>query len=95
MDSTFERFCWVLSQIPKGRVCSYGHLATLAELSGPRQSSRLLRQLPSDSSLPWFRIVNAQGKVADFAGADRQRACLEEEGICFKPSGRIPQHYFI
>lgn len=96
MDSTFERFCLVLSQIPKGRVCSYGHLAQLAELGGPRQSSRLLRKLPSDSMLlPWYRIVNAQGKVADFAGANRQRAFLEEEGVCFTDSGRIPKHYFI
>lgn len=95
MDSTFERFCLVLSQVPKGKVCSYGQLAMLAELSGPRQSSRLLRKLPADSSLPWFRIVNAQGKIADFAGAERQRRLLEQDGVVFTASGRIAKEYFI
>lgn len=95
MDENLERFCWVLSQVPLGRVCSYGHLATMAELSGPRQSSRLLRKLPKDSDLPWYRIVNAQGKIADFAGAAKQRQILEREGIIFTSSGRIPKHYFL
>ena len=95
MESQFERFCLVFSQVPKGKVCSYGHLAVMAELGGPRQSSRLLRQLPANSTLPWFRIVNAQGKLADFTGADRQRRLLEDEGIIFTDSGRIPKHYFL
>jgi len=93
--SPFERFCLVLSQVPKGSVCSYGHLAKLAELSGPRQSCQLLRRLPTDSQLPWYRIVNAQGKLADFSGADRQRRLLEAEGVLFAHSGRIPKQYFI
>ncbi len=95
MDDTLERFYLVLSQVPQGRVCSYGHLAVMAELSGPRQSCQLLRKLPKGSSLPWFRIVNAQGKLADFSGASRQRQLLEAEGIIFTASGRIPKHYFL
>lgn len=93
-DAAFERFCWVLSQVPKGRVCSYGHLATLSELTNPRQSARLLKRLPQNSTLPWFRIVNAQGCLADFAGADKQRKKLESEGIVFTASGRVPKTYF-
>lgn len=94
MDA-FERFCLVLSQVPEGKVCSYGRLASLSELGGPRQSSRLLRQLPANSSLPWYRIVNAQGKLADFSGASVQRQKLEAEGIVFTASGRIPKQYFL
>lgn len=94
-DSPFERFCLVLSQIPEGQVCSYGHLAKLAELSGPRQACQLLRKLPKGSSLPWFRIVNAQGKLADFSGVIQQRSQLEAEGIVFTAKGRIPQKYFL
>jgi methylated-DNA-protein-cysteine methyltransferase-like protein len=90
-----ERFCLVLSQIPKGCVCSYGQLAKMAELSNARQSCRLLRHLPDGSHLPWYRIVNAQGKLADYAGASIQRELLEAEGVCFTKSGRIPKHYFI
>lgn len=91
----FERFCLVLSQIPEGRVCSYGRLAILAELGGPRHSCQLLKRLPKDSVLPWFRIVNSQGKLADFSGAAVQRQQLEGEGIIFTAAGRIPKKYFL
>jgi methylated-DNA-protein-cysteine methyltransferase-like protein len=67
----------------------------MAELSGPRHSCQLLRRLPKDSSLPWYRIVNAQGKIADFAGAAKQRQVLVSEGIAFTPAGRIPKKYFL
>lgn len=94
MDECLQRFYLVLSQVPEGRVCSYGRLAVMAELSGPRQSAQLLRRLPEGSNLPWYRIVNAQGKLADFAGAAKQRRLLEAEGIIFTAAGRIPKHYF-
>ena len=94
-NDPFQRICVVLSQIPEGRVCSYGRLAILAELGGPRHSCQLLKRLPKGSSLPWFRVVNAQGKLADFAGAPIQRQQLEDEGIVFTAAGRIPKRYFL
>ena len=93
--SPLERCCFVLSTIPSGSVCSYGRLALLAELSGPRQSCQMLRRLPEGSTLPWHRVVNAQGKLADFNGAAVQKQRLEKEGIVFNSSGRIAKHYFI
>jgi methylated-DNA-protein-cysteine methyltransferase-like protein len=95
MDERLERFCLVLSHIPKGRVCSYGQLAKMADLSNARQSCRFLRQLPDGSQLPWYRIVNAQGQLADYTGAVIQRELLEAEGVCFTKKGRIPKHYFL
>lgn len=95
VDEVFERFCLVLSKIPKGSVCSYGHLSVLAGLGGPRHTSRLLHRLPAGSRLPWHRIVNAQGKLANFSGADKQRHLLLAEGIMFSKSGIIPQRYFL
>jgi methylated-DNA-protein-cysteine methyltransferase-like protein len=94
-DDPLERLCLVLSQVPEGRVCSYGRLAVLAELGGARHSCQLLKRLPKGSSLPWFRIVNAQGKLADFSGAVLQRQQLEDEGVIFTAAGRIPKHYFL
>lgn len=93
-DESFERFCLVLSQIPEGKVCSYGRVAELAGLGGPRQTCRLLRLLPANSSLPWYRVVNAQGKLADFANATKQRQLLQSEGILFTASNRIPKYYY-
>jgi len=93
--SAFERFCLVLSQVPSGKVCSYGRIAELATLGNARQTCRWLRELPQDSKLPWYRIVNAQGKLADFSNANKQQKILESEGILFTATGRIPKKYYI
>lgn len=95
VDPAFERFCLVLSEIPKGKVCSYGRVAELAGLGNARQTCRWLRQLPSGSHLPWYRVVNAQGKLANFANAIKQRQLLEAEGVEFTAAGRLPKHYYI
>ena len=94
-NEPFERFCLVLAQIPKGKVCSYGHLATLASVGHARQACYYLRKIPSDTRLPWHRIVNAQGKISDFSHASKQKQRLLAEGIEFTDAGRIPKHYFI
>lgn len=91
----FERFCLVLANIPAGKVCSYGKLAELANLGGARQACQLLRKLPKDSQLPWHRITNAQGKLADFANADKQKQLLEAEGIIFTNKDRLSKHYYL
>lgn len=93
--SPFERFCLVLSQLPEGKVCSYGYVAELASLGNARQTCRWLRELPKDSRLPWHRVVSAQGKLADFSNAVTQRQLLEAEGIEFTIKGRLPKHYYM
>lgn len=90
----FERFCLILSQIPKGSVCSYGRVAELAELRSPRETCRYLRLLPAGSKLPWYRVVNAQGKLANFANARRQQQLLQSEGVLFNSKNRIPKDYY-
>ena len=91
----FERFCLVLAQLPKGKVCSYGRLAEMAVLGNARQTCRWLRELPVDSRLPWHRVVSAQGRLADFSNATKQRHLLEAEGIVFCDKGRLPAHYYM
>ncbi len=93
--SPFERFCIVLTQLPKGKVCSYGRLAEMASLGNARQTCRWLRALPSDSQLPWHRVVSAQGKLAEFSNAAKQRRILEAEGVVFNDKGRLLKHYYI
>ncbi|MDX1505662.1 MAG: MGMT family protein [Spongiibacter sp.] len=74
----------VLGQIPHGRLCSYGQLATLAGYPGQaRWVGRLLGKLPNDSRLPWHRVVNAQGKISFPVGSPayhRQLSRLIAEG---------------
>ncbi|MDP3813595.1 MGMT family protein [Pseudomonas sp.] len=74
-----------LAQVPAGKVLSYGQLAELAGLGrAARWVGRSLSQLPTGSSLPWHRIIAANGRLslpAHTPSGDEQRARLGAEGI--------------
>ncbi|PWB33801.1 DNA base-flipping protein YbaZ [Pseudomonas sp. SDI] len=76
----------VLGQVPAGKVVSYGELADLAGLGrAARWVGRTLSQLPSDTRLPWHRVLGAGGRLSLALGTpsgDEQRARLRAEGIC-------------
>lgn len=82
-----EKFWQVVSLIPPGSVATYGQVAEMAGL--PRMAravGRTLSQLPKDTSLPWFRVINAKGEISfpkDSPAYQRQRSLLEEDGIVF------------
>ena len=80
-----ERIWQVISMIPKGSVATYGQIATLAGLPGrARLVGHLLSQLPKNSRLPWFRVVNASGKISlppGSASYEKQKQKLQEEGV--------------
>ena len=82
----------VVAQIPRGRVATYGQVA---RLTGLARQARLvgyaLHALPAGRSIPWHRVVNAQGGLSTRAPHDtRQRRLLEAEGIRFDSRSRIP-----
>lgn len=74
-----------LSQIPAGRVITYGELARRAGMpNGARLVGRILGELPADSGLPWHRVINAQGKISfapDSAAFNTQSDRLRQEGV--------------
>ncbi|MBQ9262505.1 MAG: MGMT family protein [Prevotella sp.] len=78
----------IVSQIPCGRVTTYGHIATLAGWpSHARMVGRTLRYTPGAEKLPCHRVVNIAGRTAP--GWSRQRTLLEEEGVTFKANGNV------
>ena len=78
----------IVSQIPRGRVTTYGHIATLAGWpSHSRMVGRTLRYTPGAEHLPCHRVVNKEGRTAP--GWFRQRTLLEEEGVRFKSNGHV------
>lgn len=83
----------VVAMIPVGKVSTYGDIARLAGLpGGARRVGYALRGLPADTTLPWHRVINAQGQLslpADGEAGRRQRARLEAEGIAFSAAARI------
>jgi methylated-DNA-protein-cysteine methyltransferase-like protein len=62
--------------------------------NGARLVGYALRALGGRSTVPWQRVVNAQGRIsprADGRPADEvQRLLLEAEGVRFDAHGRIP-----
>lgn len=78
----------IVSQIPPGRVTTYGIIAALAGWpSHPRMVGRTLRYTPGAEQLPCHRVVTINGRTAP--GWSRQRTLLEEEGVTFKPNGHV------
>ena len=88
-----QRIWQVISAIPPGRVCSYGEVAKLAGIpNGARQTAWALRYLPRDTKIPWFRVINSQGRISmpeGSRGYREQRKRLAAEGVTFNDSGRI------
>jgi len=83
----------VIARIPPRRVATYGQIAELAGIPGqPRRISYALSALPSGSSIPWHRVINAKGMISfrSGTGPDKlQRRLLKREGILFDTSDRV------
>ena len=85
----------IVSQIPRGKVTTYGHIAALAGWpSHARMVGRTLRYTPGAEKLPCHRVVNAVGRTAP--GWAQHRTLLEAEGVRFKANGHVDmeKHYW-
>ena len=91
-QSTFELIYDVVKRIPKGKVATYGQIASLA---GNKRWSRVvgyaLHVNPDPEHIPCHRVVNRLGEVSKafaFGGENRQVKLLKEEGVGFV-DGRV------
>ena len=90
--STFELIYDVVKQIPKGKVSTYGQVASLA---GNKRWARVvgyaLHSNPDPETIPCHRVVNRLGEVSKafaFGGKNRQIELLQNEGVRFV-EGRV------
>ena len=96
MEPSFDQRVWaVVAQIPPGELATYGQIAELIGAYGcARQVGWALRRLAVPSSVPWHRVVNAQGRISmslSREGSDWiQRQLLLAEGIPVDAQGRLP-----
>ena len=81
----YEQIWAVVSQIPTGRVATYGDIARMAGIpGGARQAGRAMRFCPPELALPWHRVVAAGGRIALSGEHGReQRRRLERENVPF------------
>ena len=54
----------VVSQIPAGKVMTYGQVAQCIGEGTARLVGMALSSLPKGSSIPWHRVVNAKGGIS-------------------------------
>ncbi len=92
--TSYERIYAVVRKIPRGRVATYGDVARIAGL--PRQARLVgyaLHALTSGTTLPWHRVINAQGKLSlardGKSSGVTQRLRLEGEGVRVNAGGRV------
>jgi len=92
-SDTDQRIWQVVMLIPPGKVATYGDVARMAGLPGAaRRVGAALRGLPGNTSIPWHRVVNAQGKIVIPGGSEarnEQRERLELEGVDFRSQAGI------
>ena len=83
--STANKIYILVSQIPKGKVMTYGQIARIVGC-GPRFVGYVMHHNHDPKNIPCHRVVNSQGKVAKtfaFGGEDEQQKRLEKERISF------------
>src|SRR5262245_41055794 len=82
-----QRIHATVRRIPRGSVSTYGWIAERAGL--PRRArlvGHALRVLATGTSVPWHRVINAQGRSSFPRGSPsqlEQRRRLEDEGVRF------------
>jgi methylated-DNA-protein-cysteine methyltransferase-like protein len=84
---TYELIWETVRQIPKGRVATYGQVASESGFPGqPRMIGYALHALPDSSDVPWHRVINARGRISFPKGSDaykKQLHLLRSEGVLF------------
>ncbi len=85
MENVFDLIYNVVSQIPKGKVSTYGDVAKRA---GNKRWARVvgyaLHNNPDQSKIPCHRVVNREGRVSSafvFGGENEQVKLLTLEGV--------------
>ena len=91
MDEFSQNIYTILSFLGEGKLITYGQLASQAGYPAhSRHVGKVLARLPKDTTLPWFRVVNSQGKISLKGDAFiRQKTLLEKEGIKVTEEGKI------
>ncbi len=97
MKPEYRRIFRAVSDIPRGRVASYGQVAARAGLPGrARMVGRVLGYRTPGMELPWYRVLRADGRIAFPPGSQgfrKQVELLRREGVEVR-EGRVRMRDF-
>jgi methylated-DNA-protein-cysteine methyltransferase-like protein len=98
MPIHFKDIYAVVKLIPKGMVMSYAGVARQCGRPGAqRMVGYALHALTADSKVPWWRVINAQGRISNSStpdALDRQRECLRAEGVDVGAAYRVDMRLY-
>jgi len=93
LGETFKKIYETVKKIPKGKVATYGQVATLS--GNPHWSQVVgyaLHANPNPDEIPCYRVVNRYGELSKafaFGGDKTQRLLLEMDGVEFLDTGNV------
>lgn len=83
--STFEKIYEIVKRIPRGKVATYGQIASMAgNARWARAVGYALHANPDPDGIPCYRVVNRFGGLAPafaFGGIDVQADLLRADGV--------------
>lgn len=94
--NTFDKVYNLVSKIPKGKVTTYGALASLIG-TDPRVIGFALHANKDTENVPCHRVINSKGKISSgfaFGGPEIQKKMLEKEGVEFDQKQTINLNKF-
>ena len=97
--NNYERIYGVIKNIPRGKVATYGQIASLAGIGrNARLVGYALSALPDGLHIPWHRVINSRGEISYALSRnghdDLQQKLLETEGVEFNANGKIDLSIF-
>src|SRR4051812_887325 len=96
--SYYDDIYELVKRIPPGKVSTYGRIAQLTLVPrGARGVGWALAGLSPDLAqiVPWWRVINAAGRISNRINAALQRDMLEAEGITFDQHGQVDLAVFL
>ncbi|MEP7039708.1 MAG: MGMT family protein [Acidobacteriota bacterium] len=86
-----QRVYEIISQIPAGRVMTYGQIAEILGAGYTPRTVGFVMHAADTENVPWQRVINSQGSCSTgkmTMPVNLQQKMLEDEGIVFSEKGR-------
>ncbi len=83
MPTPFQQACYdLLMQVPAGQVTTYADIAHALGSKAYRAVGTAMNKNPNPVMVPCHRVVNADGRLGDYAfGGERKARLLASEGV--------------